>query len=115
MPLWGQRLKRRLPSAQYLELVPAGHCPHHEAPAAINTIIQTWVAAVEDGKHQEHHLMQVSGATGKKFTSSNSLHLHTRLNVTGILIGKFPFFPFLFLLLFCFIITIGRPQMQATT
>jgi hypothetical protein len=40
-------LKRALPSATYLELAPAGHCPHHEAPAAVNSIIQTWVAAVE--------------------------------------------------------------------
>jgi pimeloyl-ACP methyl ester carboxylesterase len=32
VPIWGQRLKRRLPEAQYLELAPAGHCPHHEAP-----------------------------------------------------------------------------------
>eukprot|EP00775_Hariotina_reticulata_P005832 gene5832-6073_t len=59
VPLWGQRLKRALPAAQYLELTPAGHCPHHEAPMAINNIITTWVAAVEAGQHTQHELLQV--------------------------------------------------------
>eukprot|EP00878_Enallax_costatus_P038892 GHUV01044380.1.p2 GENE.GHUV01044380.1~~GHUV01044380.1.p2 ORF type:complete len:158 (+),score=47.41 GHUV01044380.1:595-1068(+) len=55
---WGHRLKRQLPEAQYLELAPAGHCPHHEAPAAVNNIIRTWVTAVEQGQHREHDLLQ---------------------------------------------------------
>lgn len=60
VPIWGQRLKRQLPSATYLELAPAGHCPHHEAPTAINSIIRTWVAAVEEGQHTGgHDLLQV--------------------------------------------------------
>lgn len=59
VPIWGQRLKRVLPQAQYLELSPAGHCPHHEAPAAINSIISTWLAAVEAGEHDSHELVQV--------------------------------------------------------
>lgn len=63
VPIWGQRLKRQLPDATYLELAPAGHCPHHEAPTAINNIIQTWVAAVEVGQHQQHDLLQVSRAS----------------------------------------------------
>jgi hypothetical protein len=48
-----------MPSATYLELAPAGHCPHHEAPTAINSIITTWVAAVEQGQHTQHDLLQV--------------------------------------------------------
>lgn len=56
---WGHRLKRQLPAAQYLELAPAGHCPHHEAPTAVNNIIQTWVEAVEAGTYTEHELLQV--------------------------------------------------------
>jgi hypothetical protein len=59
VPIWGQRLKRLRPEATYLELAPAGHCPHHEAPTAINNIIQTWVAAVEAGLHTQHDLLQV--------------------------------------------------------
>ncbi|KAF8068342.1 hypothetical protein HT031_002031 [Scenedesmus sp. PABB004] len=59
VPLWGQRLKRRVPSAAYLELSPVGHCPHHEAPTAVNHIITTWVAAVEAGEHESHELVQV--------------------------------------------------------
>lgn len=58
VPIWGQRLKRQLPAATYLELAPAGHCPHHEAPIAINSIIETYVAAVEVGQHT-HNLLQV--------------------------------------------------------
>jgi pimeloyl-ACP methyl ester carboxylesterase len=39
VPIWGQRLKRKLPEAQYLELAPAGHCPHHEAPTGEANIV----------------------------------------------------------------------------
>ncbi|KAG2483341.1 hypothetical protein HYH03_017789 [Edaphochlamys debaryana] len=47
-PIWGQRLKRRLPAATYLELSPAGHCPHHETPAAVNRALRAWLAAQQD-------------------------------------------------------------------
>lgn len=50
MPLWGQRLRRQLPSATYLELSPAGHCPHHEAPVAVSRCISEWVSAREAGQ-----------------------------------------------------------------
>lgn len=50
VPLWGQRLRRQLPSATYLELSPAGHCPHHEAPSAVSRCIHEWVAAQESGQ-----------------------------------------------------------------
>lgn len=58
-PLYGHRAKRLLPAAVYLELSPAGHCPHHEAPTAVNSIIATFVAAVEAGQHQQHAALQV--------------------------------------------------------
>jgi hypothetical protein len=58
-PLYGHRAKRLLPSAVYFELSPAGHCPHHEAPTAVNSIIATFVAAVEAGQQHQHELMQV--------------------------------------------------------
>jgi hypothetical protein len=64
VPIWGQRLKRQLPAATYLELAPAGHCPHHEAPTAINSIIETYVAAVEAGQHTQHDLLQVRKGVG---------------------------------------------------
>ncbi len=51
VPIWGQRLKRRLPTADYVELTPAGHCPHHEAPHAVNAMMRTWISAVEAGDH----------------------------------------------------------------
>ena len=30
---------------QLIELSPAGHCPHHEAPAAVNDILGRWLAS----------------------------------------------------------------------
>ena len=49
VPLWGQRLKRRVPTAAYYEMSPAGHCPHHEQPAAVNTIMASWLASQISG------------------------------------------------------------------
>lgn len=48
-PLWGQRLKRRVPSATYYEVSKCGHCPHHEAPEVVNEIIKRWMNAVSAG------------------------------------------------------------------
>uniref|UniRef100_A0A383VJB4 AB hydrolase-1 domain-containing protein n=1 Tax=Tetradesmus obliquus TaxID=3088 RepID=A0A383VJB4_TETOB len=62
-PLYGHRAKRLLPAAVYLELSPAGHCPHHEAPTAVNSIIATFVAAVEAGQHQQHAALQAGTVT----------------------------------------------------
>eukprot|EP01025_Chloroclados_australasicus_P046825 TRINITY_DN5177_c4_g1_i1.p1 TRINITY_DN5177_c4_g1~~TRINITY_DN5177_c4_g1_i1.p1 ORF type:complete len:479 (+),score=45.89 TRINITY_DN5177_c4_g1_i1:136-1437(+) len=50
VPLWGQRLKRLLPKADYYELTPCGHCPHHETPKSVNFVIQKWVEGVENGE-----------------------------------------------------------------
>ena len=37
---------RRLPkSTAYYELTPAGHCPHHERPEAVNALMEGWLAA----------------------------------------------------------------------
>ena len=47
VPLWGQRFKRAVPHAAYYELAPVGHCPHHEAPNAVNALVADWVAAAE--------------------------------------------------------------------
>ncbi|KAK9839381.1 hypothetical protein WJX84_005938 [Apatococcus fuscideae] len=47
VPLWGQRLKRLLPQADYFEVSPAGHCPHAEAPAAVSEAMQMWISAAE--------------------------------------------------------------------
>eukprot|EP00775_Hariotina_reticulata_P005191 gene5191-5429_t len=58
VPLWGQRVKRWLPQAHYLELDCVGHCPHHEAPSTVNQIIATWVQAVENGQQQQQQLLQ---------------------------------------------------------
>ena len=44
VPLWGQRLKRRVPDATYYELSPAGHCPHHERPQAVNELMAAWMS-----------------------------------------------------------------------
>lgn len=43
VPIWAQRLKRGAPRVQYYELTPAGHCPHHETPAAVATVVRAWI------------------------------------------------------------------------
>lgn len=32
-----------------MQVSPAGHCPHHEAPAAVHEAMTTWIQAVETG------------------------------------------------------------------
>lgn len=49
-PSWGQKAKRQRPDARYIEISPAGHCPHHEAPETVNTLVSEWVAELEQGK-----------------------------------------------------------------
>ncbi len=49
VPIWGQRAMRRLPaSTAYYELFPAGHCPHHERPQAVNMLLAGWLASRVD-------------------------------------------------------------------
>mmetsp|Transcript_24915 Transcript_24915/g.40033 ORF Transcript_24915/g.40033 Transcript_24915/m.40033 type:complete len:125 (-) Transcript_24915:169-543(-) len=65
VPMWGQRayLNLRLEAAKlgkpvdevvrYLEISPAGHCPHDEAPETVSQITDDWLVALEnnDGGH----------------------------------------------------------------
>ena len=50
---WGQRVKRQVPEATYFELSPAGHCPHHEVPQTVNTLMLEWLNAQEEGAKQQ--------------------------------------------------------------
>ena len=43
VPAWGRRAKRREPQTTLVELSPAGHCPHHEAPHAANALLAEFV------------------------------------------------------------------------
>ena len=50
VPYWGQRAKSVLQEmGTYFELQGAGHCPHHESPETVNTILNSWVDTVESG------------------------------------------------------------------
>ena len=49
-PLWGQRLKRRVPNATYYEVSKCGHCPHHEALELVNEIMGSWMTATSAGE-----------------------------------------------------------------
>lgn len=40
---WARRLKRRVPALRYFSIDPAGHCPHHEAPETVNSLLAEWV------------------------------------------------------------------------
>jgi pimeloyl-ACP methyl ester carboxylesterase len=48
VPLFGLRVKLLVPACSWVELSPCGHCPHAEAPAAVNYIIDNWVRAVSN-------------------------------------------------------------------
>jgi pimeloyl-ACP methyl ester carboxylesterase len=63
VPYWAQRLKRVRPEAVYFELTPSGHCPHHEAPVAVNTVIKQWVDVMEGCNVEE----------GRKIVSKESI------------------------------------------
>jgi hypothetical protein len=51
-PSWGQKAKRQRPDARYIEISPAGHCPHHEAPETVNTLVGEWIAELEEEQGQ---------------------------------------------------------------
>ena len=36
--------------ALYVELSPAGHCPHHEAPVATNALLGRWARALDEAR-----------------------------------------------------------------
>jgi len=63
-PLWGQRLKRRVPGAAYYEVTNCGHCPHHEAPEVINEIIKGWIRAVATGAPPPREPVAAGGGRG---------------------------------------------------
>ena len=53
VPLWGQRAMRKLPpTTAYYELSPCGHCPHHERPDVVNTLMAGWLAAQVAGAEE---------------------------------------------------------------
>lgn len=58
VPYWGQRAKRVLPNAPYLELTCTGHCPHHESPTAVNNILDKFIEHVEHQKYQNQQQQQ---------------------------------------------------------
>jgi len=48
LPWWAQRAARRVKgSGEYYAISPAGHCPHHEAPAAFNRVLVDWLRRAE--------------------------------------------------------------------
>jgi pimeloyl-ACP methyl ester carboxylesterase len=42
---WARRLKRRAHAVAYYSLSPASHCPQHEVPVTVNTLLSEWLAA----------------------------------------------------------------------
>lgn len=48
LPWWAERAARRVDrSGEYYAISPAGHCPHHEAPAAFNRVLVDWLRRAE--------------------------------------------------------------------
>lgn len=71
-PMWGQRIKRQKPQTQYYELSPVGHCPHHEAPQAVNSLMASWIEAQEQrlAKDWDTHLHFKEDVTGATITAT---------------------------------------------
>jgi len=46
VPWWAERAAQRVAAArgEYYAISPAGHCPHHEAPAAFNQMLLRWLS-----------------------------------------------------------------------
>jgi len=46
VPWWAERAAQRVAAAggEYYAMSPAGHCPHHEAPAAFNQMLLEWLS-----------------------------------------------------------------------
>jgi len=46
VPWWAERAAQRIAAAggEYYAMSPAGHCPHHEAPAAFNHMLLRWLS-----------------------------------------------------------------------
>jgi len=65
VPMWGQRLKRHLPSAQYLELSPAGHCPHHEVPNTVNWALTSWISSGHQAPVPEGEACDIEESPGR--------------------------------------------------
>ncbi|GAB5030829.1 Hypothetical protein NocV09_00401050 [Nannochloropsis oceanica] len=64
-PSWGQRVKRQVPKATYFELSPAGHCPHHEAPQAVNALMLEWLQEQqEQGGKEGRREQEEDGSQG---------------------------------------------------
>ncbi|KAL3140722.1 hypothetical protein ABBQ32_005278 [Trebouxia sp. C0010 RCD-2024] len=94
VPLWGQRLKRLLADAVYLEVSPAGHCPHHEAPTAVHEAMSKWVQSMESGKplpwavgeqwkHQHLTVTHVDGGARNVFEKADVLWYAIRKRFFG--------------------------------
>ncbi|ERN00289.1 hypothetical protein AMTR_s00107p00041300 [Amborella trichopoda] len=46
-PIWGLKVKQRMPETPYYELSPAGHCPHDEVPEVVNYLLRGWIGSLE--------------------------------------------------------------------
>ncbi|DBB17977.1 TPA: hypothetical protein ACH3X3_002978 [Trebouxia sp. C0006] len=94
VPLWGQRLKRLLADAVYLEISPAGHCPHHEAPTAVHEAMSGWLQSVETSsslpwavgqqwRHQKLTVTHVDGSPRNVFEKADVLWYALRQRLFG--------------------------------
>ena len=72
VPYWGQRAKRLKQDAVYFELTPTDHCPHHESPQTVNTILLTWLQLLEQQQQQQKE--------NNILNTGNNIDLHQYMN-----------------------------------
>ena len=54
-PFWSQRIKRILPQSYLIELSPCGHCPHHECPEIVNSLLIEWIGSADELSSASHN------------------------------------------------------------
>lgn len=77
-----------------MQISPAGHCPHHEAPTAVHEAITRWLQSIEDGKslpwavgeqwkHKNLTVTHVDGSARNVFEKADVLWYAVRKRLFG--------------------------------
>eukprot|EP00747_Dinoflagellata_sp_TGD_P197874 gnl/TRDRNA2_/TRDRNA2_69812_c0_seq1.p1 gnl/TRDRNA2_/TRDRNA2_69812_c0~~gnl/TRDRNA2_/TRDRNA2_69812_c0_seq1.p1 ORF type:complete len:527 (+),score=95.12 gnl/TRDRNA2_/TRDRNA2_69812_c0_seq1:54-1634(+) len=86
--MWGQRTYLNLweaatrsskpvrDVARYLEITPAGHCPHDEAPLTVAQVLEAWMQSLESGE-------SVEGSQGPQQAASPSFDYPSQFEEEG--------------------------------
>lgn len=80
VPFWGQCAKLDAPDADYWQITPCGHCPHHETPKAVNEALIRWL--VQEDRGDGNNVLNRDRATAKGVGISERLPEGAEFKVT---------------------------------